>query len=81
LPSACVVTGTTRVLLVLLISFGDNSLSSDFVDGAQRYLKADRISIPYSYTSFVCPVQSPRIFSELLYNRDANKPYYASEIL
>ncbi len=81
MPSACVVTGTTRVLLVLLISFGDNSLSSDFVDGAQRYLKADGISIPYSYTSFVCPVQSPRIFSELLYNRDANKPYYASEIL
>lgn len=39
----------------------------------------DGISIPYSYTSFICPVQSPRIFSELLYNRDANKPYYVKK--
>jgi protein arginine N-methyltransferase 5 len=65
----------------LLGSFGDNELSPECLDGAQRYLKADGISIPYSYTSFICPVQSPRIFSELLYNRDANKPYYVSEIL
>jgi protein arginine N-methyltransferase 5 len=62
----------------LLGSFGDNELSPECLDGAQRYLKADGISIPYSYTSFICPVQSPRIFSELLYNRDANKPYYAN---
>ncbi|CAF1004037.1 unnamed protein product [Rotaria sp. Silwood1] len=62
----------------LLGSFGDNELSPECLDGAQRYLKDDGISIPYSYTSYICPVQSPRIFSELLYNRDANKPYYAN---
>lgn len=39
----------------------------------------DGISIPYSYTSYICPVQSPRIFSELLYNRDANKAHYVRE--
>ncbi|CAF1148235.1 unnamed protein product [Adineta steineri] len=62
----------------LLGSFGDNELSPECLDGAQRYLKDDGISIPYSYTSFICPIQSPRIFSELVYNRDANKPYYAN---
>ncbi|CAF3132896.1 unnamed protein product [Rotaria socialis] len=62
----------------LLGSFGDNELSPECLDGAQRYLKDDGISIPYAYTSFISPVQSPRIFSELLYNRDANKPYYAN---
>jgi protein arginine N-methyltransferase 5 len=82
----------------LLGSFGDNELSPECLDGAQRYLKGrkriilihilksnflldDGISIPYSYTSFVCPLQSPRIFSELLYNRDANKPFFVSNSL
>lgn len=75
----------------LLGSFGDNELSPECLDGAQRYLKGqnnpssissmncfleDGISIPYSYTSYLCPIQSPKIFSELLYNRDANKPHY-----
>ncbi|CAF1559295.1 unnamed protein product [Adineta ricciae] len=62
----------------LLGSFGDNELSPECLDGAQRYLKENGISIPYSYTSFICPIQSPRIYSELLYNRDANKPHYAN---
>ncbi|UJR22200.1 hypothetical protein I4U23_025264 [Adineta vaga] len=62
----------------LLGSFGDNELSPECLDGAQRYLKENGISIPYSYTSFICPIQSPRIYSELLYNRDANKPHFAN---
>jgi len=62
----------------LLGSFGDNEVSPECLDGAQRYLKKGGISIPYSYTSFICPVQSPKIYSELIYNRDANKPYYAN---
>ncbi|KAE9460299.1 hypothetical protein C3L33_07791, partial [Rhododendron williamsianum] len=35
----------------LLGSFGDNELSPECLDGAQRFLKADGISIPSSYVS------------------------------
>ncbi|CAF0938087.1 unnamed protein product [Didymodactylos carnosus] len=62
----------------LLGSFGDNELSPECLDGAQRYLKDDGISIPYTYTSYICPVQSPKIYSELIYNHDASKPHYAN---
>ena len=37
----------------LLGSFGDNELSPECLDGAQRLLKLDGISIPQSYTSFM----------------------------
>lgn len=33
----------------LLGSFGDNELSPECLDGAQRFLKPDGISIPSSY--------------------------------
>ena len=46
---------------------------------SQIFFLENGISIPYSYTSFICPIQSPRIYSELLYNRDANKPHYVSQ--
>ena len=37
----------------LLGSFGDNELSPECLDGAQRFLQLDGISIPQSYTSFM----------------------------
>ena len=38
-------------------SFGDNELSPECLDGAQKFLKPDGISIPYEYTSFLGPLQ------------------------
>ncbi|KAL5962050.1 Protein arginine N-methyltransferase 5 [Taenia solium] len=51
----------------LLGSFGDNELSPECLDGAQYLLKGellryDGISIPASYTSYVAPLQSLRIY-------------------
>lgn len=48
----------------LLGSFGDNELSPECLDGAQKFLKEDGISIPRSYTSYLCPVMSHKLFSE-----------------
>ena len=41
----------------LLGSFSDNELSPECLDGAQKFLKPDGISIPSEYTSFVAPLQ------------------------
>ncbi|KAI7985377.1 Mediator of RNA polymerase II transcription subunit 34 [Camellia lanceoleosa] len=41
-----------REISELLGSFGDNELSPECHDGAQRFLKPDGISIPSSYVSF-----------------------------
>jgi len=48
----------------LLGSFGDNELSPECLDGAQRFLKDDGISIPCSYTSYLAPIQSSRLYNE-----------------
>lgn len=45
----------------LLGSFGDNELSPECLDGAQRLLKPGGISIPSSYTSFLAPVTSTKM--------------------
>merc|ERR1719238_2666414 len=37
----------------LLGSFGDNELSPECLDGAQKFLKPGGISIPCSYTSYI----------------------------
>ena len=39
----------------LLGSFGDNELSPECLDGAQRFLKEGGISIPQSYRSYLAP--------------------------
>ncbi|XP_058791996.1 protein arginine N-methyltransferase 5 [Phymastichus coffea] len=49
----------------LLGSFGDNELSPECLDGVQQFLKDDGISIPCSYTSYIAPVQSPRLYNEV----------------
>ncbi|GAA0171773.1 protein modifying enzyme [Lithospermum erythrorhizon] len=54
----------------LLGSFGDNELSPECLDGAQRFLKQDGISIPSSYTSFIQPVTASKIYNDILTHKD-----------
>ncbi|XP_043200596.1 protein arginine N-methyltransferase 5-like [Amphibalanus amphitrite] len=58
----------------LLGSFGDNELSPECLDGAQKYLKDDGISIPQNYTSFLHPVQSPKLYNDVRSCREKDKP-------
>lgn len=47
----------------LLGSFGDNELSPECLDGAQKCLKPNGISIPMAYTSFLSPVSCARVWA------------------
>lgn len=47
----------------LLGSFGDNELSPECLDGAQRLLKEDGISIPCKSTSYLNPLMSPKLLN------------------
>eukprot|EP00884_Botryococcus_braunii_P016344 jgi/Botrbrau1/3393/Bobra.0337s0034.1 len=49
----------------LLGSFGDNELSPECLDGAQRFLQPGGISIPTSYTSFLQPITSSKLWSDV----------------
>ncbi|CAI5956562.1 unnamed protein product [Closterium sp. NIES-65] len=49
----------------LLGSFGDNELSPECLDGAQRFLKPDGISIPASYTSYIGPITSSKLHNDV----------------
>ncbi|KAI0661471.1 PRMT5-domain-containing protein [Cubamyces menziesii] len=48
----------------LLGSFGDNELSPECLDGASRFLKPEGISIPSSYTAYVAPLSSSKLYNE-----------------
>ncbi|KAF9450345.1 PRMT5-domain-containing protein [Macrolepiota fuliginosa MF-IS2] len=48
----------------LLGSFGDNELSPECLDGAQRFLKSTGISIPSSYTAHLAPLSSSKLYNE-----------------
>jgi len=48
----------------LLGSFSDNELSPECLDGAQRFLKEDGISIPAEYTSYVAPLASAKLWND-----------------
>ncbi|KAG6520883.1 hypothetical protein ZIOFF_017945 [Zingiber officinale] len=54
----------------LLGSFGDNELSPECLDGAQRFLKPDGISIPSSYTSFLQPVTATKLYNDVKSHKD-----------
>jgi protein arginine N-methyltransferase 5 len=45
----------------LLGSFGDNELSPECLDGAQRFLAHDGVSIPRRYTSYLQPVTTAKL--------------------
>ena len=47
----------------LLGSWGDNELSPECLDGGQKCLKHDGISIPQEYTSFVAPVSASKVWN------------------
>lgn len=49
----------------LLGSFGDNELSPECLDGAQKHLKPDGISIPCKSTSYLNPVMAPKLLSSI----------------
>lgn len=53
------------VVSELLGSFGDNELSPECLDGANRLIKPDGISIPHSYTSFLAPIMSFKLAREV----------------
>ncbi|XP_060519881.1 protein arginine N-methyltransferase 5 [Cylas formicarius] len=58
----------------LLGSFGDNELSPECLDGAQRLLCPRKgVSIPASYTSYLAPLQSIKIYNEIRANRPSDK--------
>lgn len=52
----------------LLGSFGDNELSPECLDGAQKCLKDDGISIPCEYSSYLRPLMSHNLFSQTIAN-------------
>ncbi|KAI8388474.1 PRMT5 arginine-N-methyltransferase-domain-containing protein [Radiomyces spectabilis] len=54
----------------LLGSFGDNELSPECLDGAQKFLKPDGISIPASYTAFAAPLASSKLYNEVAAYKD-----------
>jgi len=54
----------------LLGSWGDNELSPECLDGAQRYLKPGGASIPTDYTSYVAPLSSSRLWNEVKHFKD-----------
>ncbi|KAF9097028.1 hypothetical protein BGX23_009946 [Mortierella sp. AD031] len=49
----------------LLGSFGDNELSPECLDGAQKFLKPEGISIPADYTAFVAPMASNKLHADV----------------
>ncbi|XP_035783354.1 protein arginine N-methyltransferase 5-like [Anopheles albimanus] len=49
----------------LLGSFGDNELSPECLDGAQKHLKDDGVSIPCKSTSYLCPCMSTKVYNQV----------------
>jgi protein arginine N-methyltransferase 5 len=49
----------------LLGSFGDNELSPECLDGAQGFLKPDGVSIPCTYTSYLQPVTTAKLWNDV----------------
>ncbi len=49
----------------LLGSFGDNELSPECLDGAQRFLAPGGVSVPAAYTSQLQPISASRAWSDV----------------
>lgn len=65
------------VVSELLGSFGDNELSPECLYDAQHLFRPDAISIPCSYTSFVGPLQSAKLYHEVRNSFDPDKNPHA----
>jgi protein arginine N-methyltransferase 5 len=48
----------------LLGSFGDNELSPECLDGAQKVIREGGINIPESYTAFAAPLSSVSLYNK-----------------
>ncbi|KAH0947236.1 hypothetical protein HN011_006109 [Eciton burchellii] len=57
----------------LLGSFGDNELSPECLDNVLKFLKDGGINIPQSYTSYIAPMQSSKLYNEVRRLRDKDK--------
>ncbi|KAG0235956.1 hypothetical protein BGW42_004411 [Actinomortierella wolfii] len=58
----------------LLGSFGDNELSPECLDGAQKFLKPGTgISIPANYTAFVAPLSSNKLHNNVAAFKDPTR--------
>ncbi|KAG5334717.1 ANM5 methyltransferase, partial [Acromyrmex charruanus] len=57
----------------LLGSFGDNELSPECLDNVLKFLRDDGINIPQSYTSYIAPMQSSKLYNEVRQLRDKDK--------
>lgn len=61
------------IISELLGSFADNELSPECLYSAQHLMKPDGISIPQSYTSWVGPLQSSKLYQEVRASADPEK--------
>ncbi|GAB1863970.1 Protein arginine N-methyltransferase [Camponotus japonicus] len=57
----------------LLGSFGDNELSPECLDNVMKFLQDDGINIPQSYTSYIAPIHSSKLYNEVRQLRDKDK--------
>ncbi|XP_067389188.1 protein arginine N-methyltransferase 5 isoform X1 [Emydura macquarii macquarii] len=57
----------------LLGSFADNELSPECLDGAQHCLRAGGVSIPCSYTSYLAPISSSKLYNEVRACREKDR--------
>lgn len=57
----------------LLGSFGDNELSPECLDGVQKCLKENGVSIPCKYTSYLNPIQSSKLYNEVRLSKEKDK--------
>lgn len=58
----------------LMGAFGDNELSPECLDGAQRHLKPNGISIPSRSTSYINPIMSSKLYNLVRYSEHAQHP-------
>ena len=61
----------------LLGSFGDNELSPECLDGAQRFLAPGGVSVPAAYTSQLQPIAASRAWADVKASAPAARPAQA----
>ena len=66
----------------MLGSFGDNELSPECLQGAERLIEPNfGVSIPAWYTSFLAPISTSKLWNELSLQYEATKVYETSYVV
>ena len=66
----------------MLGSFGDNELSPECLQGAERLIQPDHgVSIPAWYTSYLAPISTCKLWNELSIQHNATKSYETSYVV